>query len=449
MWQLDLLPGPGDEAAAKGDAGLIGWFERSRAALLLLGAVYLMPRALLILFDVTPASDADFYYTRAISLADGLGYLSNKGQATAFWPPGWSLALSAVFRAFGPSVAAVGLFNLACAALSGWLVLDLGRRLFGSELAARIGLLLLALYPNNAAYVPLALTEVFYTTLLLGACWLMIARPSWPGLVAAGVVMGAATLVKAQTLVVVPLVLGIAALQAPRLWLALRGAAARAVLVIIVAALVISPWTLRNYRELGAWVAVSSNGGITLLTGNNDSADGAYTPKDPAVLALDARTELTELEYDSEAKRLGFEWIKADPGRFAALMPLKLLRLWGPDGEAIWFYERGAAAYPANAGLFVAVRLANQAWYVLLLLGFAAAAPVMVRQRLRSGQNLVGWWLLPYGIAAYPTAIAIIFSGQSRFHYPAMPFIAMTCGWLLAEWLIRRNARVEAGATLH
>lgn len=433
---------------------MIGWFERSRGALLLIGVIYLVPRALLILFNITPTSDADFYYNRAVSLADGLGYLSNKGQPTAFWPPGWSMALSAAFRTSGSSVAVVGLVNLACAALSGWLVLDLGRRLFGSELAARTGLLLLALYPNNAAYVPLALTEVFYTTLLLAACWLLIGRsgssgPGWLRLVAAGVVMGVATLVKAQTLIVVPLVLGIGVLQAPRFWQAIPGAALRAALIIAVAALVVSPWTLRNHRELGAWVAVSTNGGITLLTGNNDSANGGYTPEDPAVLALNARTELSELEYDAEAKRLGFEWIKANPGRFAALMPLKLLRLWGPDGEAIWSYERGAAAYPANAGLFFAARLANQAWYFMLLLGFALAAAVMVRKRLQSGQRLAGWWLLPYGIAAYPTAICLTFSGQSRFHFPAMPFIAMTCGWLVAEWLVRRSARIGADAPLH
>ncbi len=427
---------------------MIGWFERSRGALLLLGVIYLVPRALLILFNITPTSDADFYYTRAVSLADDLGYLSNKGQPTAYWPPGWSIALSAVFRAFGSSVAVVGLFNLACAALSGWLVLDLGRRLFGSELAARTGLLLLALYPNNAAYVPLALTEVFYTTLLLAACWLLIARPSWPGLAATGAVLGAATLVKTQTLMVVPLVLGIGVLQAPNFWRAIPGAAARMVLVIAVAALVIAPWTLRNHRELGAWVVVSSNGGITLLTGNNDSANGGFTPEDPVVLALNARTGLNELEYDAEAKRLGMAWIKANPGRFAALMPLKFLLLWGPDGEAIWSYERGAAAYPANAGLFYAARLANQAWYFMLLLGFALAAAVTVRQRLRSGQKLAGWWLLPYAMASYPTAICLVFSGQSRFHFPAMPFIAMTCGWLIAEWMRRRGARVEASATV-
>jgi hypothetical protein len=43
--------------------------------------------------------------------------------------------------------------------------------------------------------------------------------------------------------------------------------------------------------------------------------------------------------------------------------------------------------------------------------------------------------VLPYGIALYPSAIAMVFSGQSRFHYPVMPFVCVTAGWLLARWL--------------
>ena len=80
---------------------------------------------------------------------------------------------------------------------------------------------------------------------------------------------------------------------------------------------------------------------------------------------------------------------------------------------------------------------------------FVVAAVVMLRQRLKLGHKLADWWLLPYGIAAYPTAICLVFSGQSRFHFPAMPFIAMTCGWLIADWWVRHRTRVEAGATLH
>jgi hypothetical protein len=109
---------------------------------------------------------------------------------------------------------------------------------------------------------------------------------------------------------------------------------------------VVLPWTVRNHRELGSWVAVSTNGGITLLTGNNDSARRLY-PEDPVVRALDARTDLSEQAYDAQAKALGIAWIKAHPARFALLMPMKLVRLWGPDGEGQWAYETGSWARQA------------------------------------------------------------------------------------------------------
>lgn len=415
---------------------LAQWFAVSRGALLALWAVYLVPRALLILLDVQPWSDAAYYYERAEGLAAGHGYLSPEGQPTAFWPPGWPLALSLVFKLLGPSVAAVGLFNLVCAAISAALVLALGRRIGGSELAARLALFLLALYPNNAAYVPLALTEVFYTMLLLGVCWLLVAERGKLALLGAGVLLGLATLVKAQTLAVVPLVLGIGVLRAPAFWRAVRGAIGQGLALGALAALVVLPWSLRNEAVLGQFVAVSTNGGVTLLTGNSATADGGYGDSDPAYKALFARkASMDEIAYDAEAKRLGMEWIKANPGQFLGLMPKKFIKLWGPDGEALWSYEKGAASYAAHAPLYTMVRWANQAWYWLLLAGFAAALVVQVRQRWRSSAPLFDWWLLPYGIAAYPTAICVVFSGQTRFHYPAMPFIAISAAWLLADWL--------------
>jgi 4-amino-4-deoxy-L-arabinose transferase-like glycosyltransferase len=422
---------------------LTDWFATTRTALLLLWALYLIPRALLILLDVQPWSDAAYYFERASELAAGQGYSSPEGQPTAFWPPGWPMALSLAFKAFGASVAVVGLLNLLFAGFSAVLLLLLARRITGSQLAARLALLLLALYPNNAAYVPLALTEVFYTTLLLAICWLLVEQRSWLWLLGAGLLLGVATLVKAQTLVVVPLVLGIALLRAPRFWAAVPGTIAKGLALGAFAALVVAPWSLRNERVLGEFVLVSTNGGVTLATGNNPSATGGYVDNDPAFLALKARKgALDELQFDVAAKQLGTDWIKANPGKFVALMPVKFVKLWGPDGEAIWNYQKGAASYAAHSGLYKAVRWANQAWYWMLLGLFGLAGLVQLRRRWRSDASLFDWWLLPYGIAAYPTAICLVFSGQTRFHYPAMPFIAISAGWLLAEWLKRRQGPV-------
>lgn len=425
---------------------LIERLATSPRALVAIWAIFVGLRLAVLLIPVAPGSDAEWYVLRAIGLAAGQGYLDNSGAPTAFWPAGWPMAMSVLFRLTGPSVLAIGLFNLASAVLTGYLALLLGRRLFGNEAAARLGLLLFAIYPNAIGYVPLALTEVFYTALLLLGCWLVIARRSLLWLIAAGLVFGFATLVKAQTLVMVPLLFAIDWLRTGDVWRRLPKLIGQGSLVLAMAALSVMPWTVRNHAQLGHWIAVSTNGGFTLLTGNNDTATGDYTPNDPTVTALMARRDLDEVTRDAEAKRLGMQWIAANPGGFLALAPKKLARLWLPDGEAEWAYQAAAPSYARFELLYRAVRVANQGYYALLMLGFAAAFGVMTIRRRAAHQRWVDWWLLPWGVAAYPSFIAIVFSGQSRFHYPVMPFVCLACGWLLADLLSRRASRTPPGA---
>lgn len=428
------------------------WFATDRSVLLGIWALYFALRAAVLLIDVAPTSDAEWYYLRAASLATGKGYLDNAGAPTAFWPPGWPIALSLVFAQFGISQVSLGLFNLASSMLTGLLTLTLGRRLFGSEGAARAGLLLLAVYPNAIGYVPLALTEVFYTALLMAGSWVIVTRTSRWHLVTAGFLFGVATLVKAQTLVVVPLLFAIEWLRLGGGWgqvgRRFPGLFGEGLLVLALAGLTVLPWTIRNHEQLGHWVAVSTNGGYTLLTGNHDTATGDYTPDAPVVKELMARPGLDEVTRDAEARRLGMDWITRHPDRFLALAPKKLLRLWLPDGEAEWAYQGGAPGYARFELAYRAVRILNQGFYVLLMAAFAIAFVVMIARRRRDGQRWIGWWLLPYGIAFYPTLIAIVFSGQSRFHYPVMPWVCMTAGWLAMTALGKLGER-GARPTLH
>jgi hypothetical protein len=160
------------------------------------------------------------------------------------------------------------------------------------------------------------------------------------------------------------------------------------------------------------------------------------------------RPGLDEVARDAEAKRLGMAWIAENPAKFAKLAPKKLMRLWLPDGEAEWAYQGGAPGYPRFELAYRAVRVANQGYYVLLMLAFAAAFPAMIVRRRRDGQRWLGWWLLPYGVALYPTLICVVFSGQSRFHYPVMPFVCMAAGWL-AIWVLGRWSERGTAPTLH
>ena len=417
-----------------------GWLERrlgAQGTVLALFVLFIAIRAAICLLPLEPFSDAAWYMNRARAIAEGAGY-SEGGVPTAFWPPGWPLLLGVLFKLFGGSVVLVKVFNLLCAVIGAWFTLDLGRRLFESELAGRAALLIVALYPNHAAYASVALTEVFYTTLVLAGCWLVIARPWRLALPLAGLVFGYSMLVKAQSLILVPTLFAVALLHDGLGWRAFWRRVLQGLVVLVFAFAVVLPWTLRNHAVLGEWVLVSTNGGITLLTGNNPSARGDYTPDDPLVTSV-PRTVATQVEDDREYKRRAIVWIRENPVAFLQLMPAKLFRLWAPDGEAEWAFQAGFAHYDDWSLWFRTMRWLNQAYYLAMLAGFAWAGWLLASGRARIGTQRVGWWLLPYGVALYPSLIAVVFSGQSRFHYPVMPFVAMACGWLLTRHASRQS----------
>ena len=413
------------------------WFATERSVLLAIWALYFALRVAVLFVDVAPTSDAEWYYLLAANIAGGHGYVGEQGVPTAFWPPGWPLALGFAFSQFGASPVTLGVFNLVCSLLIGLLTLALGRRLFASEAAARLALLLLAVYPNAIGYIPLAQAEVFYTLLLMAGCWAVIARENRWQLVGAGLVFGFATLVKAQTLVVVPLLFAVDWLRMKPMGKRLPGLVTDGLVVLAAAAVVIAPWTVRNRVEMGHWIMVSTNGGYTLLTGNHDSADGGYSPEAPVVKHLLDRTDIGEVARDAEARKLGMAWIADNPGPFLTLVPRKLAHLWLPDGEAEWAYQSGAPSYAGAEGIYRAVRWINQGYYGLLMLGFALAFVVMSLRRRHERLRWAGWWLLPYAMALYPTVICMAFSGQSRFHYPVMPFVCVAAGWVMVVALER------------
>ena len=135
--------------------------------------------ALLLLIPIAePFSDSDWYLQRAITLVEQGSY-SERGILTAYWPVGYPAFLALLFKVTGPSVIVAQLANLALAAVTFWLLYCVVRNFLHDELVARGAVLLLTLYPNNAAYVPVLLTETLYTFLLLAACFFLLSRRHW------------------------------------------------------------------------------------------------------------------------------------------------------------------------------------------------------------------------------------------------------------------------------
>src|SRR5205823_1359587 len=131
---------------------------------------------------------------------------------------------------------------------------------------------------------------------------------------------------------------------------------------------------------------------------------------------------------DRLATKLAIHWIRDNPVSFALLIPRKIWRLWAPDGEGEWTYQAGFKNYDKYWWVFRAIRGVNQLYYACLIGFFAVSAVCFYRQR----RALSGYAATGYVLAAYFTAISMVFSGQSRFHFPLMPWVAMYAAWTIA-----------------
>jgi hypothetical protein len=333
------------------------------------------------------------------------------------------------FWLFSDSPVVGQIANLVCSAAIFVLALYLGSALFGQRRVGRLTVLILTFYPNEIAYVPLLGTEVFYSALLLFAGYLLLARGGWSRLVLSGIVFGIATLTKTQTLLI-PAVLFVAFQLASGRKGERRSDVGKAVLVYAAMAVIILPWTARNYHVFNALVLVSTNGGLTLLTGNNPSAQGDYTENDPLVRKV-PHGVAGQVEADHLAKSLALTWIREHPGAFAELVPKKVWRLWAPDGEAEWAYQLGFKHYDDYRTLFRAVRIFNQIYYLCVMAMFLLSTIYWYQER----RSLPWHSGMGYVLVGYFTAISIVFSGQSRFHFPLMSWIAMYAAWTILHWI--------------
>jgi len=371
--------------------------------------------------DARPIDDFSWYYARAVDLAAG-GGLTVHGLPTAYWPVGYPLLLAGLFLLTGPSLLAAKLLNVVLATGTVWLCYRIGRRLFASETAARMSMLLVAFHPNQIAYTSLTASETPFLFLMLLGCLLLLRRQRHLRHdLMAGVVFGLGCLTKPTMLFVPVVFFGLSLLSRPRWRTVARGLAVYSAL-----ALVILPWSVRNYRAFQRPVFIVTSGGINLLIGNNPAATGGYGDADPGTeTRLAAETD--EGAKDLLATTIARDWIRQHPWRSMGLIPFRFWHLYAKDVEGFYWNEL-AAARP-----MLLLKVASQLYYVGLLAMFAAGVFSFYRPAgapcRRPRMSILG-----LGLIIYFTLVMMMMFGSSRLHFPLIPCFA----WYAGVWLASR-----------
>lgn len=284
-----------------------------------------------------PAEDGHYYHVVAGRIAHGLGYTWQwpDGAITyaAHYPVGYPALVGAAYAAFGAEPWVAMSLNAVLGAVA-TLAVHRVAATCATRKGALIGAVAIGLHPGLVFYTPALMTEGATASLLAIAAWLAVRQSSsrmssWTGVAGLSLVLGVATLVRPQSLLLAPVYGALAtgaALARRRVLLA--------GLVTAGAIAVCLPWTFRNCSRMHSCALVSVNAGWNLFIGAAPGATGSWVPLEKLGVPVECRTVWDEAAKDACFFRAGLRAIAEAPGRWAALVPRKLAETFDYAGAA-------------------------------------------------------------------------------------------------------------------
>lgn len=359
-------------------------------ALLRLGFAGLEPRT-------SPVADETMWLMALVRIPGA--HFSPFANYPIFHPPLYPYFLAMVNAVFG-SLAAIKIVQALLGSLLIPAVFRLAARAFG-EKAAPVAAAIVAFYPELIWYA----SHFWCETLFLSFLWWAIERvmaadegASRRMAALAGILFGLAILTRETLLYLLPIA---------ALWLAVSRPRRRPALALILlgaAFIVVAPWTIRNWIQFGAFIPVSTGGGLNLYQGN----------------AQISREEVYNEYYANEGKVEQFQWArtaglkaiwKRQPGWIFEKIRDEGPRLFEIDSLALIHMRRGAYG-EVSCGAYRGAAL------ILLLPWIALAIGAIVALSRVSLNRETGLLLLM--CVAY-LLLHIATHGFSRYRLPVLP----------------------------
>ena len=414
----------------RGLTSLLGRGGRKRWLLVIIGAALALRLGYAAVAPPPPVSDETHYDVLARSLAAGGGYVED-GVATAYWPVGYPALIAAFYVAFGFHYLPIIIFQCVLGAATAALTWRLAS-LFLNESSARAAGLIVALLPSQVAYAARLFPAVLVGFVVVVASYVVIKYGRTVAAAGAGLLTGAGALA-APVLLPIPAAFFVIDLFVGRSW---KRALTRALVAGAVTAAVVAPWTYRNWRVFGAFVPVSTNGGVNLWMGNNAGADGYYYFPSAATNPLYVVRD--EVQRDRLGRKLAWDFIRRHPVAFVKLTIPKFANLYATDISAFQYGEKRYGVDVAVSARRFPARMA-QGLYALLWVGLIVE---LVKRRRQVFSSVGAKFALAAALAvpAFITAVYLVFFSLDRFHYPMLPFMAVVAaGWLEAESIYGRK----------
>lgn len=415
--------------------------------MLVLFALAIAPRAAWAAYnDRAPKglNDPSLYAIFGDTIADAGGYVRPTGEKFAYYPVGFPAMLGALKKGgdtfgWGRSIFSIKMMNGVFGAITVLLVYLLARRLLDRR-AAFVAGALLAFFPSQVYYTGTVLSEPMFTMFVVAAMLVLLWDPwdregmGWVRLFAVGALLSVATMTRAITLAF-PLVL-------LAFWLFYLRSKKRAVmqtLVVVAGVAVLTvPWSVRNTIAFGQLTGTSTNLGDDFCIGNFEGATGAFLLRGKCFEGEQGLSaQEVELKRNREGVRIGLSDIVHHPVRMPALIAKKAYWLLYNDDDGLFAAESyGNDHFIPTLRRGVLSFAANAVYYATGAIAIAGAAAFALSRDIRR--------LVLLATVLYILAIPLVFFGDPRFHFPAIPLVCIiAAATVIALWDRRHRALVE------
>ncbi len=386
--------------------------------------------------------DPIFYFGYGDAIAEGNGYALPAvppigAGSTAYYPIGYPAALGAVFALvkYTPIpenlVLTAAFFQVFLGVATVGFAYEVGRRLFGPAVGL-LTALWLALFPNLIFHTATYLTETLFNFLVMAALLVLVSfdwrdRPFDPRrLLLFGALLGLSVLVRPIALLLLPLLFVV--------WLGAGFGWRRSVngigAVLVATAVIIVPWSIRNAVAMDAPVVISTNVGDNLCMGHYPGAPGHFA-QPPACFADEDYAGLSRSEFEvrrnndniETALRFAFENPRFEP----KLLSRKAFYTWESDHDGLWAVESyGDDPFIDPSLRTTLARIADVYFFVTISLGGLGLVTFVLSPR---DPRRIFFLLALLAFAGVP----LVFFGDSRFHVPVMPLLALSAAWLVVN----------------
>jgi 4-amino-4-deoxy-L-arabinose transferase-like glycosyltransferase len=422
--------------------------------------IFFLALAVRVLYNLTVGKnyvagyDSQAYEKIAFNIVREHCFCLNPYMPTVGRAPLWPGIIAAFDILLGPRNLYVRLFLCLVGSGTCVLVYLFAREVFNKQIALLAGILAI-IYPGLFIYDGWLYSESLYTFLLLAFCYTLLllqqtGKYRWA--IASGIILGLFSLTRPNGLLILGLVFLWGIIFAQKKILSWRAVATSIAIICLIALMIVTPWTIRNYQTTHRFVPVATGDGFVVLGAYNDMIFGNTPFRGMWIRPSLTHPEIVrhylgcqgecEVRQNSDYEHYAWLWVQSHKSEMPYLLSLHFLAMWTPATPEA---DLPMNQFPSRHSSQIVVGMIQTMSIPVFIL---AAFGLVVTWRRKWRQLMFIYLVIGLTIGE-----CLIFYGSSRFRAPIEPMLVILLSggvwWVLLKITNARKKSTMDSTEIH